>query len=289
MEDMASPLPPLDTTVEIVTPENIAFRYRLAGPFRRLPAFLIDVVIQVAVGVVVAIGATLILGAVGLPAVGLAMAMVFYFVLFWLYGGLFETFWNGQTPGKRLLGIRVLTLDGQPVNALQAILRNVLRIVDAQPLCFFQVGLWSAAMTNRFQRLGDLASGTMVVVEEKGWLPGVTRIGAAEAVRLGALIPANFQASRSLGLALAAYVQRRTAFSPGRRLEIARHVAEPLRQRFQLPAGTDLDMLLCALYQRAFITDREDEAVVGGSPFQALQSPFAEVPPMPSLQFLDAP
>ena len=61
-------------------------------------------------------------------------------MLFWFYGGLFETFWNGQTPGKRLLGIRVITLDGQPINALQAILRNVLRIVDAQPLRFSRSG-----------------------------------------------------------------------------------------------------------------------------------------------------
>jgi uncharacterized RDD family membrane protein YckC len=288
MEDMAAPLAPLDTTVEIVTPENIAFRYRLAGPFRRLPALLLDVMIQLAAGAAAAIGATLILHWLGLPGLGLAVTLVCWFVLFWLYGGLFETFWNGQTPGKRLLGIRVLTLDGQPVNALQAILRNVLRIVDAQPLCFFQVGLWSAAMTRRFQRLGDLACGTMVVVEERARLPGVVRMGAAEAARLAALIPANFPVSRSLGLALAAYVERRTAFSPGRRLEIARRVAEPLRLRFQLPADTDLDMLLCGLYQRAFITDRDEGAAAGGAAFRPAPSPLAELPPMPSLQVLDA-
>jgi hypothetical protein len=105
--------------------------------------------------------------------------------------------------------------------------------------------------------------------------------------------------SRPLGLALAAYVQRRLAFSPGRRLEIARHVGEPLRQKFQLPAGTDLDMLLCGLYQRAFITDR-DAAAPGGSPFlplsplspppfAAAEKPFARMSETPSMQFLDAP
>jgi uncharacterized RDD family membrane protein YckC len=286
---MAARTAPLDTTVEIVTPENIAFRYRLAGPFRRLPALLVDVLIQVAAGVAVWIGALLVLGVLGLPGVGFAVAMICWFALFWLYGGLFETFWNGQTPGKRLLGIRVITLDGQPVNALQAVLRNVLRIVDAQPVVLFQVGLWAVAMNDRFQRLGDLACGTMVVVEERVRLPGVVRIGAAEAVRLAGLIPPNYQVGRGLGLALAAYVERRTAFSPGRRLEIARHVGEPLRQKFQLPANTDLDMLLCALYYRAFITDGRDEAAPGDSPFQAAQSPFSELPAVPFLQLSDAP
>jgi len=126
-----------------------------------------------------------------------------------------------------------------------------------------------------------------VVVEERSRLPGVVRIAESEAVRLAALIPANFPVSRGLGLALAAYVQRRTAFSPGRRLEIARHVGEPLRQKFHLPADTNLDMLLCGLYYRAFITDRNDESVPGLSPFRAVQSPFSELP-MPSLQLTDA-
>ena len=57
---------------------------------------------------------------------------------------------------------------------------------------------------------------------------------------------------------LAAYVQRRQLFPWGRRIEIARHIGEPLRQKFQLPPGTDLDMLLCGLYRRAFIADRNN-------------------------------
>lgn len=260
----------LDTTVEIVTPENIAFRYRVAGPFLRLPAFAIDVLIEVFLGFGAMLAAVFVFGYAGLPGLGVGLTFAFWFLLFWFYGGLFETFWNGQTPGKRIMQIRVISLDGQPVNALQAILRNVLRVLDAQPVSLFQVGLWSAGMTDRFQRLGDLASGTMVVVEERRRLPEVMRIGAPEAVRLAGLIPPGFQVSRTLGLALAAYVQRRMAFSPGRRLEIARHVGEPLRQRFGLPPGTDLDMLLCGLYHRAFIADRSDDSTFGNSPFAAL-------------------
>ena len=273
----------LDTSVEIVTPENIAFRYRLAGPFRRLPAFLLDVLIEVVAGFAVMFGASLLFGTIGLGGLGIGLTLAFWSLLFWFYGGLFETFWNGQTPGKRLLRIRVISLDGQPVNALQATLRNVLRILDAQPVTFFQLGLWAAAMNDRFQRLGDLACGTMVVVEERRRLPGVVRVTDPEAVRLAGLVPAGFKASRRLALALAAYVERRTAFSPGRRLEIARHVGEPLRRQFNLPPGTDLDMLLCGLYHRAFITDHDDTGLPGSSPFLEPQSPFIQLAGTPGM------
>ncbi len=277
----------LDTTVEIVTPENIAFRYCLAGPFRRLPAFAIDLVIQLFVGGAALFGLMIAFGSVRAAGVGIGLTMLFWFALFFFYGGLFETFWNGQTPGKRLLHIRVVALDGQPINGMQAILRNVLRLLDAWPLLIggqvgiwqfglWQVGLWAAAVGDRFQRLGDLAASTMVVIEERQRMLGLTWIADAEALRLAGLLPANYRASRTLAAALAAYVQRRRAFSSGRRLEIARHVGEPLRRQFALPAGTDLDALLCGVYRHTFLSDKEEAAETPVSPFGAPTSPFAE-------------
>jgi hypothetical protein len=117
----------------------------------------------------------------------------------------------------------------------------------------------------------------MVVVEERQWLygHGVIRIGEPEVKRLAEQIPANFQPSHSLARALAAYVQRRRNFSWGRRLEIARHLGEPLRQKFNLPASTNADLLLCAVYHRTFITDRRDEPAREGSPFMEPHIPFA--------------
>ena len=265
----------LDTTLEIVTPENIAFRHQVAGPFRRLPAYLIDFVIRWFAAIAALIGFSLAFGTVGLAGMGGGMALVLWFLLEWFYGGVFEACFNGQTPGKRLMQIRVVSVDGQPISGLQAVLRNVLRAVDAQPLMFYQLGLLAAAMNDRFQRLGDLASGTMVVVEERPWLHGVARTGEPEAVRMASLIPASFQPSRTLSRALATYVERRRTFSPGRRLEIARHLAEPLRQKVNLPPGTNPDLLLCALYHRVFIADRDGEPDRGGSPFMEPKSPFA--------------
>ena len=275
---MASSNGQLDNGIDVITPENIAFRYYAAGPFRRLPAYLIDLMLRGAILIGLSIAFGILSSLIRLPDLGLGAVLIAWFVLSWFYGGLFEAYWNGQTPGKRLLQIRVLSIDGQPINGLQAVLRNVLRAIDAQPMVFYFLGLVTAGMNNRFQRLGDLASGTMVVIEEPRWSPGMVRVQEIEAIRLAAMIPPAFRVSRSLARALADYVERRARFPWPRRMEIARHLGEPLRERFDLPPDTNHDLLLCALYHRTFITDRNDEASPRfGSPFRT-QSPFAPQP-----------
>ncbi|MHB1033253.1 MAG: RDD family protein [Pirellulales bacterium] len=260
----------LDTSIEIVTPENIAFRYRAAGPFRRLPAYLVDLVIRGLIGVLAMLALALLFHLIGVAGMGMGIAGVVWFILAWFYGGLFETFWNGQTPGKRMMRIRVLSVDGQPINGFQAVLRNVLRAVDAMPAVYYQLGLITATMNDRFQRLGDLAAGTMVVVEERQFGYAVARVTDPEAIRLAGQIPPDFRVSRSLGRALAGYVQRRAVFTWGRRAEIAQHLGEPLRERFGLPPGTSCDLLLSALYHRTFIAETANGQGVsdlGESPF----------------------
>ncbi len=276
---MSTDSPALDTSVQIITPENIAFRYRVAGPFRRLPAYLIDLGIRLALWTIASMAVIIAFSSVGLPGIGVAAILVIIFVLTWLYGGLFEALWNGQTPGKRLMNIRVLTVEGQPISGWQAVLRNVLRAVDMLPPMFYLVGFVSAILTHRYQRLGDLAAGTMVVVEEPKWFQGVIRVADPQVVRLARQIPPAFQAGRTMARALAAYVQRRSHFSSARRLEIAEHLGRGLQQQFNLPPDTDVDLLLCAVYYRTFITDRrdEEEAVAPGSPFAPVAtSPFAQ-------------
>lgn len=258
----------LDTLIEIVTPENIAFHYRVAGPFRRLMAYGIDLCIRIGLFVVFACGIGLILGFAGVPGLSVGFAFILYFILDWFYGGLFEGLWNGKTPGKHLFQLRVISTSGQPIRGWQAILRNLLRVGDALPVASFvptfQLGLLVMFMNPRFQRLGDLISGTMVVIEERQPLYGVARVADAEAIRLAGDLPANFVAERDLARALSAYVQRRPTLSWGRRAEIARHLGEPLRVRFGLPLGTSHDLLLSALYHKVFIADRAPE---GNSPF----------------------
>lgn len=263
---------PLDTRIEIVTPENIAFQYRVAGPFRRLPAYLADVAIRVFTLIALLICLRTFFGAMGLGRMGIGVWLVVWFVMDWFYGGLFETYWNGQTPGKRLMRLRVVSDEGQPINGWQAVLRNFLRAADALPvIVLFEIGpfpvtfpshllgLLAAAMNDRYQRLGDLAAGTMVVIEESQRHYGIVPINDPEAIRLAGELPASFRPSRGLARALAAYVQRRQTFPWRRRLEIAMHVGEPLREKFSLADNVNYDLLLCALYYRTFIADRAED------------------------------
>jgi uncharacterized RDD family membrane protein YckC len=281
---MAAAAKQLDDTIEIVTPENIAFEYRLAGPFRRLVAYAIDLALRMVafVGITMALSFTLswfIGGAIA------GVILILFFVLSWFYGGLFETFMNGQTPGKRLLGIRVLTVTGQPINGMQAIMRNILRTADEVPLLSlhmiseefpayyiiptFVLGLVVMTCNRRFQRLGDLVCGTMVVIEERQWLTGVIKLEDPRAAQLAEYIPANFIVTRTMARAIASYVDRRRFFSPARRREVARYLAEPLLKLFQLPADTSYDLLLCALYYRTFVVASPDEKAAAPRPLPA--------------------
>jgi hypothetical protein len=141
----------------------------------------------------------------------------------------------------------------------------------------------SMAMSQRFQRLGDIVCGTMVVIEEPQRLDGLAKVDEPEAIRLAGLLPANFRVDRSLARALSTYVQRRGGFQPARRAEIARHLGEPLREKFNLPPGTSHDLLLCALYYLAFIAARP-----GG---EGGENPFASATTAqnaPSMRLVDS-
>ncbi len=269
----------LDSTIDIVTPENILFHYRLAGPFLRLPAYLIDLGIRLAFAVATLIGFLTLFGWVGLEELGLGITLVLWFLTAWFYGGYFETTWNGQTPGKRLLGLRVLTTDGLPINVGQAVMRNVLRVVDSLPVVdffmgFYVVGLLSTVMNRRYQRLGDLACSTMVVIEERKLIGGVAEVFLPGLAAMVAELPEGFQPNRSLAGALANYASRRAILSPERRKEIADVLGPVLAERFGLPRGTDSDLLLCAVYCKTF-----GVAVSGTTPGPA-GSPFANAKPL---------
>jgi len=263
----------IDSTVDVKTPENIAFQYQVVGPFRRFPAFLIDLCVRFAVWLAALLILSLTGAFAGIDGLGIAIWLVIWFVLEWFYGGILETYWNGQTVGKRLLGMRVLQVDGQPINGLQAVMRNILRLVDMMPLipigilfgiesiwaipsCL--IGLVVPVLNPRFQRLGDLVCGTMVIAEQRGWVNKGVAFDDPRIPQLAALLPRNFSVSRKLGQALASYIERRRFLSAPRRQEIAANLGSLLLPRFNLPLNTSHDLLLCALYHRTFVESREN-------------------------------
>jgi uncharacterized RDD family membrane protein YckC len=148
----------LDTTRRVATPEGIELTLRLAGPVPRALAWAIDLVIRAGLVFLVMMAAS------PLGRAGVGVMLIAAFFVEWLLPAWFETNWNGQTPGKRAMGLAVLNDDGTPVRWPGALTRNLLRAVDFLPI-LYGIGLVAMLLNRDFKRLGDLAAGTVVVYQ----------------------------------------------------------------------------------------------------------------------------
>ena len=165
--------------VLITTPENIALEYELAGLGTRFAANLVDTFLQI-LAVLVGLVLFFILRWALISLLELARVTVIahffeqflqfqpeifasLIVLFILvYYCWFEAKWRGQTPGKRMLGLRVMREGGYPITGYGAVMRNILRVVDFLP-AIYCVGIFSILLTANYQRVGDQVAGTLVV------------------------------------------------------------------------------------------------------------------------------
>lgn len=198
----------LDTLRSIPTPEGIELSLKVAGPMTRARAWLIDLLVRLAIMLVFGI----ILGVFG--KVGTGLMMLLWFALEWGYPILFEVFWNGQTPGKRSSNLRVLHEDGTPVQWRASVARNLIRAVDFLPV-MYGFGVISMMLNRDFKRLGDLAAGTIVVhVEPKHASKGVP-LAEPEAP----LAPLTLAEQR----AFIDFAERRNTWSTERANELAAH------------------------------------------------------------------
>jgi len=165
------PAAALEDRVEILTPEMVRVSLPLAGIGRRGLAFLVDFSIRYGIPFLVLAVLSVLAGPflVDLWMGGafkiVAMIVAFFSAQF-LYHLLFEALWAGQTPGKRLLGIRVVEERGRQVTIVSSAVRNLLRMVDALPF-FYGLGVFNLFVSRRHQRLGDVAAGTLVVREDR--------------------------------------------------------------------------------------------------------------------------
>src|SRR5262245_33893920 len=161
----------LTQTVDIETPELVVVSYTIAGLGSRVSAGLIDLVICILGLIAVVTGIALMApdgdqadGTMS-GAVAIAILVVVQFVVLWGYYLLFEGLRDGQTPGKRLLGLRVVRDGGYSIDFSASAVRNLMRFVDLQPVFFYAVGITSIALSKTGKRLGDIVAGTVVVRE----------------------------------------------------------------------------------------------------------------------------
>ena len=157
---------PLDTTVEVETPEHVRFRYQIAGPARRAAAYLVDFLVRglVVLALAIVIGVVSVSGFWDVSGFEMGAVLVIYFAVEWGYYVVSELLMNGSSIGKRALRLRVVQGDGLPITFTDSLLRNLVRAADLLP-SFYAFGLISMVLDSRFRRLGDLVAGTIVVHE----------------------------------------------------------------------------------------------------------------------------
>lgn len=146
----------IDTSYSVATPEGISLNLTPAGPVPRLYAWVIDLFIRL----VLYLGLTILLGYFGKFGAGITSIIIFF--IEWFYPVFFEVLKNGQTPGKKSMGIYVAQESGAPVTTSASMIRNIIRFVDFLPF-LYGFAFISMLLTNKFQRLGDLAANTVVL------------------------------------------------------------------------------------------------------------------------------
>jgi len=224
----------------IETPEQTSIEFPLAGIGSRFIAVLIDTLIQIAVAIISLLifvglgfrfrGAVRGLGASAGPWVA-AIFIFFGFILANGYFMLFEAIWNGQTPGKRLTHLRVIKDSGQPITAIEAVGRNLLRLIDQLPFAY-GIGVLCALVSPQSKRLGDYVAGT-VVVHEKPFETVAPQWGdpaQSSTHQYGAnrLTPGEFAL-------VEAFLSRRSALDGGVRYDTAAGIVRRIESKLTLP------------------------------------------------------
>jgi uncharacterized RDD family membrane protein YckC len=197
---------PLDTLRRLETPEGIELSLRVAGPVARALAWSVDSLIRYGA----LWGLLMVLTMLG--GGGLGLWLIALFATEWLYPALFEVYAGGATPGKKALGLKVIHANGTPIDWPAALIRNLLRAVDFLPL-LYGFGLVAMLCNRDFQRLGDLAAGTVVIYRD----PSET----APPLPPGPALPPPFALSPAEQQLLIDFAERGAILNPDRQAELA--------------------------------------------------------------------
>lgn len=243
----------------VITPENVELRHEVAGVASRLTAAVVDYTILSAAQALLFAGLAYaatpvrdLARSLGWDArlagnLLLAAGVLVVFSGWWGYFVMFELLWNGQTPGKRMLGLRVMGQRAQRVGGFASVVRNLLRPVDQ----FLLIGLVTMFIDRQSRRLGDFAAGTLVIrdpllparpaphLEVPGRLAQWAGADAPEAARLA---PADYALIREV-------LQRRERMVPAQADNLAGQVAHALAHRLGVaePAATEAVAFLSRL------------------------------------------
>jgi uncharacterized RDD family membrane protein YckC len=150
----------VDAVVSAETPEGILLELRPAGLTARFLAFALDWLIRLAV----IYGAAIVMQLLG--RFGISFFIILIFALEWFYPVYFEIGRTGATPGKKIMGLKVVMDNGLPITPAASFTRNLLRVADFLPF-LYGFAIVSMLVRRDCKRLGDVAAATLVVYEPK--------------------------------------------------------------------------------------------------------------------------
>jgi uncharacterized RDD family membrane protein YckC len=224
----------------IETPEQTVLEFEIAGIGSRFLALAYDTLLQILLGLGLLV--VLVVAGVAMPDSAktgvwfLAIIVLAYFLLYFGYFTIFEVIWNGQTPGKKKEGLRVIKDSGRPITPAESVGRNLMRIVDQLP-AFYAVGIGSVLLSRQNKRLGDFVAGTIVVHEKSledakpvwqslqaGQVPHTTTFGSER------LTPEEFALVET-------FLNRRSSLPSDVRFNMADQIARQIRPKLSLPPG----------------------------------------------------
>jgi uncharacterized RDD family membrane protein YckC len=244
----------------IETPEQTVLEFEVAGVGSRFLALAYDTLLQILVGIGLLI--IFLIAGVALPGAAqsgiwfAAVIILAYFVLYFGYFALFEVLWNGQTPGKKKEGLRVIKDSGRPITPAEAIGRNLMRIVDQLP-ALYAVGICSVLLSRQNKRLGDFVTGT-IVVHEKSLLdakpvwesPPAGQPGPTTSFGSERLTPEEFAL-------IEAFLNRRSSLPGDVRFTMADQIARQIRPKLSVPPG---ELLYAEKLLEAIVQERRSSA-----------------------------
>ena len=217
----------ISTDYSCETPEGIALQAELAGPIPRILAYAIDIGVRTTAIIIF----STIFNFFG--KTGWGLLLIITFAAEWFYPVLFEIFNNGQTPGKKAMGLRVVQDNLTPVSLGNSLTRNLLRAADFLPF-MYAFGIVSMLTSRNFKRLGDLTAGTIVIHTNDSHLHSLEQTSSSEAEAPTVAFSTDEQ------LALCDYAERRATLSEARQLELA----EVLTPVTKLNAKASREMIL---------------------------------------------
>jgi uncharacterized RDD family membrane protein YckC len=236
-------------TVE--TPEQIDLAYDVAGIGSRFLAALVD---HVVIAMLLSLGCMLLMIVLDRVNLGLNTGLVVSLFVIGIYLAIcgyyifFETTWNGQTPGKRVMGIRMVRIGGRPIGFLGSTIRNLIRLADFLPV-LYGIGMLVMFFNRRSCRLGDLAAGVLAVKEGRQVTldmldepgaeepPAVPSATALTIPNLDAVEAADYQI-------VASYLRRKATLGYETRQRIAALLMSGLQTRLGYTVQGDSDIFL---------------------------------------------